>query len=362
MEVTTDYVVLTYFREFYEELIRIKNEVRFGKVFAEHNRLASADAETLANAVMQKILRIIEKQEYSAQSLSKDYRRVFEKARYTMAILADEVFLNHDWEGAAAWNYNLVESQLYRTRIAGQVFFEEIEKLLERQDQDNLELAQVYLLTLSVGFEGKFRENDPEQRIQYYKQSLFNYIFNRDFSTNNEVEALFPRVEALTDSKVKMFPALMRWLIIGLGVFVLTMIIQHIVWLSLTSDLRETVTKIDQLQTNSIAEEVSWRGILKNSFKQVLEKQKEFDKANKLTSPAPMIDGGASSEIDDLEFPKAPGTPAEKSTGGIDALMDKNAKSSTNPQKKTVEPQLTPDSKTSKKKPVEPIDDEDFFK
>lgn len=361
MEVTTDYVVLTYFREFYEELIRIKNEVRFGKVFAEHNRLASADAESLANAVMQKILRIIEKQEYSAQSLSKDYRRVFEKARYTMAILADEIFLNHDWEGASAWNYNLVESQLYKTRIAGQIFFDEIEKLLERQDQDNLELAQIYLLTLSVGFEGKFRNNDPNERLQYYKQSLFSYVFNRDFSTNDEVEALFPSVEALTDSKVKMFPALLRWLLIGIGVFVLTMITQHFLWLSITSDLRETVVKIDQLQTNSIAEEVSWRGILKNSFKQVLEKQKEFDKANKLSSTTPSFDGGGTSEIDDLEFPKAPGTTPEKTTGGIDALMDKNTKSTTTPQKNTVEPKLTPEVKTPKKKAVEPIDDEDFF-
>ncbi|GEM_PF-1449930 len=362
MEVTTDYVVLTYFREFYEELIRIKNEVRFGKVFAEQNRLATADAESLANAVMQKVLRIIEKQEYSAQSLSKDYRRVFEKARYVMAILADEIFLNHDWEGASAWNYNLVESQLYRTRIAGQIFFEEIEKLLERQDQDNLELAQIYLLALSVGFEGKFRKYDPNSRISYYKQSLFTYVFKRDFSTHNEVESLFPRVEALTDSKVRMFPALLRWILIGIGVIVFTMIVQHIIWSTLTSDLRDTITKIELLQTNAVAEEVSWRGILKNSFKQVLEKQKEFDKTNKLSSAVPQIDESISTDIDDLEFPKAPVAKTEKRTDGIDDLMNKSSKSFATPQKKTVEPQLTPEPKPSKKKPVEPIDDEDFFK
>ncbi|HEY7116735.1 MAG TPA: DotU family type IV/VI secretion system protein, partial [Tepidisphaeraceae bacterium] len=44
--------------------------------------------------------------------------------------LADEIFLNTEWEGRSYWVSNLLETKIYQTHAAGELFFQKLERLL----------------------------------------------------------------------------------------------------------------------------------------------------------------------------------------------------------------------------------------
>lgn len=98
------------------------------------------------------------------------------EVRYLMAALADEVFLNLDWPGAATWGQHLLEHRLFESHVAGERVFERLDALLQRRDPLTRELAGTYLLALGAGFEGKFRGRDASAVLRDYRLRLFEFI------------------------------------------------------------------------------------------------------------------------------------------------------------------------------------------
>ncbi len=81
-----------------------------------------------------------------------------ETIRYLLVGLADEVLLSSTWSRAKEWREKLLEMELFRTSVAGERFFD----LLERDGYRDPELVEFFYICLALGFRGKFRSRDNE--------------------------------------------------------------------------------------------------------------------------------------------------------------------------------------------------------
>jgi type VI secretion system protein ImpK len=170
------------------------------------------------------------------------------EALYIMAAFADEVFINMEWEGQRTWPSNLIESALFHSHVAGEMFFEKLDRLLAARDPANKSLAAIYLNILSLGFQGKYRGQPDSGRLREYRRDLFNFIFQQPADLEHEAKVAFPEayVKTLrTDKKKLTNPTL--WLgVLGL-VLVAYLLISQGVWLMLTNKLNAEITTVENL-------------------------------------------------------------------------------------------------------------------
>jgi type VI secretion system protein ImpK len=150
-------VLLTQFRDFYGELIKIKRLVKSG---AFSNAAGSPDKpvdDRAAEAVGERITAIMERQARFAGGRGSDYTGLYRQAEYVMAALADEILLHRlEWQGTRAWNSHLIEFRLFRTRVAGEEFFNRLDRLLQTPDPMYKDLATIYLMAIMLGFRGRY--------------------------------------------------------------------------------------------------------------------------------------------------------------------------------------------------------------
>ena len=100
---------------------------------------------------------------------------------YAMTAIADEVFLNMDWNGKRYWEENMLETKFFGSQIAGDEIFNRIDKVISEKEPLGTEKAEIYLDMLSLGFKGKFRGIDEETtEINMYRRKLFDFITKRD--------------------------------------------------------------------------------------------------------------------------------------------------------------------------------------
>lgn len=95
---------------------------------------------------------------------------LYEKAKYPLTVLADEVVLTCGWEHASAWESQTLEERHFGTRIGGDEFFVLIDQLKE----DEAEVAQIFYACLCLGFRGRYREDALELRTlrtRLYRQT-----------------------------------------------------------------------------------------------------------------------------------------------------------------------------------------------
>ncbi len=105
--------------------------------------------------------------------------RHLEECRYVLATFADEVLVHTHWYGQQAWRENLLEDALFGTHDAGDRIFDEVERLLRERDPARAEIAAVYLMALSLGFQGRYRELGAEALLQDLQRQLFTFAFQR---------------------------------------------------------------------------------------------------------------------------------------------------------------------------------------
>jgi type VI secretion system protein ImpK len=83
-------------------------------------------------------------------------REDIEAAKYPLVAFIDETILNSDWEGRERWREHPLQLDLYGETVAGERFFERMDKIRAKGDA-KAELLQIYWLCLALGFEGKFK-------------------------------------------------------------------------------------------------------------------------------------------------------------------------------------------------------------
>lgn len=91
------------------------------------------------------------------------------EGRFAIVAWCDEMILRSNWSGREEWERDTLQFQLYRTRNAGDEFFERLDRL--RADQNDA--REVYFLCLALGFIGKYADDEGARRAlltQQYEQ------------------------------------------------------------------------------------------------------------------------------------------------------------------------------------------------
>lgn len=104
------------------------------------------------------------------------YHDMLEEARYLLTIFIDETFIGFKWFGQSYWTQHLLEYELFNTYQAGDLFFEKLDGLLLRYDATQKELATLYAIMLSLGFQGKYRGSSTLNVLQEYREKLAHIL------------------------------------------------------------------------------------------------------------------------------------------------------------------------------------------
>lgn len=213
--------------------------------------LAPTDQARVSSFVWQRLTSLFERQEAHAWRFGGTYGAEFYKeAQYVMVALADEVFLNTEWEGRSHWVSNLLETKIFQTHAAGELFFQKLERLLLDRDPVYRDLGAVYLMALSLGFKGKYRGgHDDAARLLEYRRQLFEFVFRREPDLTDETRRLFPETyfHTIRDEQKRRLPNPRAWVILLVAVLAAYVAITHAIWLNLTQGLSEVNDRIETL-------------------------------------------------------------------------------------------------------------------
>ena len=238
------------FRDFYGEVTRFRSLIHGGDWLSEGVEESGKEDSPVQNstAVWKALLTTLERQALSAQRSRGDYAlKIFAEAQYVMAALADEIFLHLDWGGKEAWNTNILEAKLFRSHRAGEQVFKRLEELLTIRNPIHQNLAEVYLMALGLGFQGKFRgAPDGPERLERYRRRLFDFIYDDDPELPQEGAVLFPQAYSHTLDKgfaVRM-PNLRPWLMGFLVLALVWVVVSIPLWHRLVGDLEPIIDEI----------------------------------------------------------------------------------------------------------------------
>ena len=235
--------LLTQFREFYRELVRLRRSIAYAGTArapagpADRVSLAPAEGRGSVLSIWQPLVSLLERQALEAGEMGGSFAfEIYREAQYVMCALADEIFLHEDWDGRENWQ--LLEGRLFETHYAGEEVFNRIDRLLQRNDSFYVDLASVYFQALSIGFEGKYRGSQSNQPA-VYRQQLFSMIYRRNPKLFSAGAPLFPQAyqNVMESVTVKMLPAHWMNLWLAAGVVVLWLIGSQYAWGGATNSI-----------------------------------------------------------------------------------------------------------------------------
>ncbi|HVF68435.1 MAG TPA: DotU family type IV/VI secretion system protein [Pyrinomonadaceae bacterium] len=204
-------------------------------------RPAPAGVPSADTYVMQSLCALLKRQEEQALRYGGTYGAEFyREAQYVMVALADEIFLNaKQWDGYRSWVSNLLESKLFGTHVAGEVFFQKLDRLLVERDPVYRDLAAVYLMALSLGFRGKYGGRDDGGQLERYRRQLFSFVFRRKPDLNSQTSQMFPEAyyHTVRDETKRKLQNPRAWLILLCAVVVAYVALTHGIWMKLTGRL-----------------------------------------------------------------------------------------------------------------------------
>ncbi|MBY0272263.1 MAG: DotU family type IV/VI secretion system protein [Alphaproteobacteria bacterium] len=238
--------IIECFEQFYGEVLKHKQFA-----LSKSSKKISTDATSSPNAtaefILSKLKVVIKEQArgagYAGSTFSENY---FNEAQFIMVALADEVFLNLDWEGKTYWESNLLEQTIYGTHSAGQVFFEKLDALLKEQSPIQKELGVLYLNALGLGFQGKYRHFSDSAILHDYRFRLFTYINRREPYLFKQHIHLFPDAysHTLEANAPKQLATMRNWYFLIGGLVFIYLIISYIIWYAATSEIKTVINKI----------------------------------------------------------------------------------------------------------------------
>ncbi len=239
-------LLLTQFREFYQELARQKSLV-INPVSSLSQLVQDETRDPLVQTedVWQRLLSLLESQaERASRSGGAFGYEVYREAQYIMAALADEFFLNENWQGKQNWP--LLEIRLFRSSSAGELVFKKLDLLLLQRDPVYLDLATVYFFVLSLGFQGKYRGSDPNNQLDRYKRQLFAMIFRQNPELLENNHHLFQQTysHTLAEGKVSKLRHPGNWFLLFAAIIVMWLSVSHMLWQHLTAPINQEINEI----------------------------------------------------------------------------------------------------------------------
>jgi type VI secretion system protein ImpK len=79
-----------------------------------------------------------------------------QEAIFALTAFIDETILNSSWRYKEIWRAKPLQLEYFGTNVAGQEFFERLERARQKRET-KADLLEVYYLCLALGFEGKFK-------------------------------------------------------------------------------------------------------------------------------------------------------------------------------------------------------------
>jgi type VI secretion system protein ImpK len=241
--------VLRAFREFYAELARQRRAV----LADPWPRAAAAGDESPggaapdARAVSGRLLALLERQALEAgRHGGHAGAGLYRDAQYVMAAVGDEVFLHLDWHGRDPWAGSLLESRLFGSQVAGERVFARVDHLLRDRDPVQRDLAAVYLMALSLGFQGRYRGSPGAHRLEEYRRELFGFVFRRQPSLVRGERRLFPRAydHALRSAPPPPPRRSARWAGGLAGVLLGYLLLAEVAWRDVSRPVRAAATSL----------------------------------------------------------------------------------------------------------------------
>lgn len=231
------------FTQFYQKLLQVKaNVANPGWAGLNGDNEANGPA-TVSRYLVGLLRRSFWQAEHQA---GPDGRQDFRQAQFALAALADDVMLSLDWPGRASWTQNLVETAIFGTSMAGEQIFRDIEALLKRRDAAQQDLAYVYFMTLSLGFQGQYRGQIQTEALVATRKQLHQFIWHRDPSLDLQGKHLVPEAYLYTvhNTPPKQLPQIAKWTI-GLVLLIVGFIVlQHVLWKSIQTPLDPILAEI----------------------------------------------------------------------------------------------------------------------
>ncbi|MDR2074728.1 MAG: DotU family type IV/VI secretion system protein [Holosporales bacterium] len=250
------------FQAFYYELLRQK-EICLSKFFSNDPEISkteevtefspSLEIEGIIVAVQKKLIATIENVFEVISSKSRISARKLEEAKYIMAILTDEIFINMRWDGAKFWRFSLLEKQMFNSEVAGEKFFSLLDELLDDMNSANQEIAFLYLMALSLGFKGRYKDaENSNEYISWYKDKLYSMLHNKSSrlfypGRSRLIESCYDNT--ITEDAKQSLPDTRFWGMVVMGVVVAYLVVSYVVWFGITDDISDILNHIsDQIK------------------------------------------------------------------------------------------------------------------
>lgn len=189
----------------------------------------------MARRLSARLALLLEAQSRNARDFGSDeQRRQHQIALYATTALIDEIFLMElDWPGREAWLDVLLEYRFFRTRVAGQRFFELVEQLLLRETggSGQADLAAIFLLALKLGFKGAHRGTLGAEKLRALRARLLKRA--RQGATAPDNGHLFPQAYQfqVTGKDARLAP-LRPWLRAGVLALAAYLLLSSVIWLA----------------------------------------------------------------------------------------------------------------------------------
>ena len=235
-EVINDGFLLEDFIGIYEVVAGVRLAIREGRL-ASHLGIdsESASGNELAKRIGARISALVDAK---LKKISNDGTKVQQAhqrlAIYAAAALIDEIFiLEENWPGQEAWLDELLEFRLFRSRVAGQRFFELAEDMVlhESHSPQLSELAAIFLLALRLGFHGRYRGAAGAEPLEYLRRRLFERVIPANIARIDE--RAFPQSYQFTveGGEEKRLAPLRPWLKAAGAGFLAYLLLSSTVWL-----------------------------------------------------------------------------------------------------------------------------------
>lgn len=177
---------------------------------------------------------IFEDQKKAVRSEAK-LEALYEKARYPLVVLADEILLHSGWESAPQWEEQILEEKYFHTNIGGDQFFA-IAKDLRPED---VELAAVLFAGLSLGFRGKYRER-PD-KLSEAKKKVYRVLAEYQAELGDKLTPEAYQVKSGAGKRIDPAITLARVAIVSVCVVIFYYITTYFIWSASLTEIRAAV-------------------------------------------------------------------------------------------------------------------------
>lgn len=158
---------------------------------------------------------------------------LFERAKYPLVVLADEILLHSGWEFAPQWEGQLLEEKMFGTNIGGEKYF----SIANELKPDDTELAAMLFTGIALGFGGKYRER-PE-KLSEVRKRLYRQNAEYLATLGDKITPAAYHVDPQPAKKLSPLLNLYRVLIVAFGLLVLYYILAFALWGQSMHELRE---------------------------------------------------------------------------------------------------------------------------